>query len=151
MSMARRSLIAGAAAFLTVASISVKAMNLTERPLSSEEGHELEGYSQSGRRMLRLPNAATPAEIVSAVDGFVDDWPRRDAAKVAKQLARSDEIIDLSWSLGALWGAQVVHEFNWYWTVVAAGESERYGVVSADRALAIFPSYFVRECLYDAD
>ena len=148
--MARRHFIASAATLLSVGPTPVRAMSLKERSLSPEEEHELDQYTRSGRRILGVPETATPTEIVLAVDDYVDAWPRRDAASVAKALAHSDQIIDLSWALGALWGMQVVQEFKWSWTIVIRGDAARYGVVTADRALAIFPSYFVRECLYDA-
>jgi len=123
---------------------------MPERPITPDETDELRNYAHSGLQLLRVSGTAAPATIVEAIDGFVDQWPRREPALVTAELARSDDIIDLSWALGALWGEQLVREFRWVWTVIGEGHAERYGVVSADRSVALLPSYFVRECLYDA-
>jgi hypothetical protein len=115
-----------------------------------EEADELGNYRHSGAQLVGVSLAAEPATIVEAIDGFVDEWPRRDPALVIADLDRTDDIIDLSWAIGALWGEQLVRQIGWEWTVVGETGAERYGVVAPDRALALFPSYFVRECLYDA-
>ena len=124
---------------------------MAERPIALDERDELRNYAKSALQLLGVSVAAAPATIVEAIDGFVDQWPRRDPALVAAELARSDDIIDLSWALGALWGDQLVRQFQWMWTVIGVDDAERYGVVPVDRSLALFPAYFVRDCLYDAD
>jgi hypothetical protein len=120
-----------------------------ERPIRADEADELRNYAQSGLQLLGVSAKAAPATLVEAIDVFVDQWPRRDPALVAAELARADDIIDLSWALGALWGEQIVRQFHWVWAVVGEGDAERYGVVAMDRSLALLPAYFVRECLYD--
>jgi hypothetical protein len=124
---------------------------MAERPIRPDEADELRNYSESGLHLIGASATTAPTAIVEAIDRFVDQWPRRDPALVAADLARCDEVIDLSWALGALWGEQLCRQFQWIWTVIGEGGEEQYGVVAADRSLALFPSYLVRECLYDAD
>lgn len=123
----------------------------SERSLSSEEAHEVEQYARSGRQMLGIDAQATPADVVAAVDGYVDGWPRRDAAQVRAELAQSEDVIHLSWAVGALWGNAIVQQFGWEWVVLIENGDEQYGVVAKDRALVVHPADFVRACFYDAE
>jgi hypothetical protein len=121
----------------------------TERSLTSDEEYDVNQYAGSGRRLLSIGECATPSDVLAVLDAFVDGWPRRDPAVVAADLSKPDDLI-LSWAIGALWGDQVIRQFRWEWIVAAETDSERYGVASPDRALVIYPAYFVRECFYDA-
>jgi len=122
----------------------------SERPLIAEELTDVRGYSASGMRVTGCDPAGDPSTIVEAIDNFVDAWPRRDPEKVKADLARHDDMIDLAWSLGAAWGDQLVRKFDYSWEAVTENGKERYGVVSRNRAVSVYPSYFVRECFYDA-
>ncbi len=101
--------------------------------------------------MLGIDAHASAADVVAAVDEYVDRWPRRDAAAVRADLAESEEIIHLAWAVGALWGDAIIQQFGWEWAVLIESSDERYGVVSKDRALIVHPVDFVRACLHDAD
>jgi hypothetical protein len=123
---------------------------LSERPLTTDEQSDLQAYAQLGLESLGVSSRSDPSDVVAAIDRFVEAWPIRDRTQVEADLSDQGAMIELSLKLGVLWGDQLVRAFSWQWTVVVDGDQERYGVVSPDRAMALYPGYFVQACLYDA-
>lgn len=50
--------------------------------------------------------------------------------------------------LGALWGAQMARQFNWYWAdVVIDDEFNEVAMISPNREMIIFPFSFTAACI----
>ncbi len=112
-------------------------MDCSERPVSEAVATNLRGCAAEARRVLGLGGAATPAEAVAAVDGFVHRWQRGDRPR-----ADGVDPRDVPYLLGSLWGEAVVAAFGWAWAEVVFrrhDDTPATAVVSPDRSLAIFP------------
>src|SRR5262249_32117272 len=101
----------------------------------------LEGSNRQGLSVLRLTEAADPKTVVDAIDAFVYAWQKgkRPAPKVL-------DPEDAPYALGGLWGHQLVRRFAWEWAMVTFHEhndSVAPGVLSPDRALAVYPIHFL--------
>ena len=122
-------------------------MDCAERPLADAVVTNLRGCAADGRRLLGLPADATPAAVVAAVDAFVHRWQRGDRpGGVAAD--------DVPYVMGSLWGEQLVAALGWAWAEVTFrrhADVPAAAVVSADRALAVFPIHFVLACATDPD
>ncbi len=119
-----------------------------ERPLADAELAEYIRYYEQALLMLDRGEDDDPAEIVSAVDNWVDTWQaeRRDAP--ADEQGPWDDNADFAIAMGIAWGNQLVRRFQWSWIAdISDNEATDYAVVSADRALAIYPTSFIKECL----
>ena len=121
--------------------------NIRERPLDRDELAEFQSYSQKGMELLGVSGATEPAEIVKAIDDFVDNWQNKRRGFLAKLGLRSGDPIETALALGIVWGNQIVRRFDWVWVCVVTEDNERYAVVSPDRSLAIYATYFIKECL----
>lgn len=122
-------------------------MKISESPIGEERLRLVQGCADDAARVLELDRTIlTPAQIVEAVDTFVDDWQQGD------KRCYSDDVDTWSLSLevGSLWGEQLVAQLGWEWANVVFHEqndSKAVGVFSPDRSLAIYPFYFVYGCL----
>jgi len=93
--------------------------------------------------MIGVSHDAPPIEIVSAINEFVSNPPKKRIFS-----KKVDNWIDRSLPAGALWGRQLEREFDWEWSQAQFEDgSAAVGVFSPDRSLAIYPFYFVLGCL----
>jgi hypothetical protein len=126
--------------------------NITERPITPNERLEFGDYSKKGANLIGLLDDTTdPVKIVEAVDTYVYD--KQLLLKQGSLKLSDDEIIDSSLALGCFWGNQLVRAFGWEWVCVLFNDKEEYSVVSPDRSLAVYATYYVRACFdyLDAD
>ena len=121
-------------------------MNISEYPLAAEMLDSIRSYAAEAARILGIDapeeNLSTEA-IVQAVDQCVYQRQQGSGPKF-------EEDEEAALLLGCLWGEQLVRELRWQWVGVTFHEfdnAEATGVVSPNRALAIYPFHFIFECL----
>jgi hypothetical protein len=119
----------------------------SERKTTPEEEAEFKRYAAAGLKMLGLQGNTEPVELVAAVDSFVDAQQRKPKGFVSKFLNQKQNNTESALALGIVWGNQVVREFGWEWICVTSDGHEYYVVAPADRSLAIYATYFIKECL----
>ena len=125
-------------------------MPIQERPLTQTESDEFADYTNRAMINLGLANSqAQPEAVVQAVETFVDRWQADRRNPLKKLLARGPNPTDVALGLGSVWGNQLVRQFGWGWTCVLNDGQELFAVVSADRSIAIYPTYFIKACLDD--
>lgn len=121
----------------------------SEAPLSDEIREGILGAAGDGLSVLGLTGGEPPEQIMKAIDEFVDAWQlgKRPTAAVL-------DPDDAPFALAALWGRQMEREFGWEWGTVTFhehGDTSAPGVMSQDRAAAIFPIHFLMGALNDPD
>jgi hypothetical protein len=121
--------------------------NIRERPLDRDVLAEFKSYSQKGLDLLGMSGATEPDDLVKAIDDFVDNWQNKRRGFLAKLGLRSGDPIETALALGIVWGNQIVRRFDWSWVCLVTADGERYAVVSPDRSLVIYATYFIKECL----
>ncbi|WP_428312340.1 hypothetical protein [Hydrocarboniphaga sp.] len=121
--------------------------DISERALDSEELSEFTSFNRMGLQLLGLPEAVEPKDLVKAIDVYVDAWQNKRRGLLAKLMPKTQDPVEVALALGIVWGNQIVKAFGWSWVCVVSEGSERYAVVSADRSLAIYATYFIKECL----
>ena len=120
----------------------------SEKPFSDSMAESLRAEVERGLDLLGMAPDDEPANIVAAVDAFVYSWQCGD--KPPKHVLDTD---DAPFTLGAVWGQQLVREFQWEWRTVQFhehGDIMVPGVLSPDRALAVYPIHFIMGCLQDS-
>lgn len=120
-------------------------MKISEKPLTSDMLDAIEDYAAEAARLIGLdePEKMTPQAIVEAVDECVYQLQKGRGPKF-------EEDEEAALLLGCLWGQQLVRELRWQWvgaTFHEFDDADATGVVSANRALAIYPFHFIFECL----
>lgn len=123
--------------------------NISEQPLEPDTADALEESNRDGLRILKLDERADPETVIKAIDAFVDAW--QEGTRPPETLLDPE---DAPFALGSLWGQQIVRQFGWEWAMVTFhdhGDSVAPGVLSPDRALAIYPIHFLMGCLQDPD
>lgn len=119
----------------------------SEQPLSADTAAAVSAEIERGTRLLGVAIDDDPATIAAAVDAFVYAWQCGD-----RPPASVLDADDAPFILGAVWGEQLVRRFGWEWRMVTFhehGDSVAPGVLSPDRALAIYPIHFIMGCLHD--
>lgn len=120
-------------------------MKISEYPLAAEMLDAIRDYAAEAARLIGLQAYETlpAASIVEAVDQAVLQRQKGGGPKFAE-----DE--EAALLLGCLWCEQLVRELRWEWVGVTFHEfddADATGVVSPNRALAIYPFHFIFECL----
>ena len=119
----------------------------SEHPFPADMEAAVSAEIERGTRILGVAPDDDPASIVAAVDAFVYAWQCGD-----RPLQSVLDSEDAPFTLGAVWGEQLVRRFGWEWRMVTFHEhsdSVAPGVLSPDRALAVYPIHFVMGCLED--
>lgn len=119
-------------------------MNITEESIPITVDRNLLGSSREGAEMVGVSTGSSASEILEAINGFVSAPPKK------KLFSKVNNWDDRALPLGALWGEQLVREFDWEWTSVTfhdQGDSKAVGVVSSDRSLVVYPFHFIFGCL----
>ena len=112
-------------------------------PPSTRDGIDASAAEAAG--WVGVSTDDEPAKIVDAVDAFAFAWQcgtRPPASEIDPE--------DAPFALGSLWGNQLVRRFGWEWRMVTFhehGDSVAPGVLSPDRALAVYPIHFLIGCL----
>ena len=120
-------------------------MKISENPLAGEMLDAIRDYASEAARVIGLEDheSLSPPAIVEAVDKAVFELQKGGGPEFAE-----DE--EAALLLGCLWGEQLVRELGWQWigaTFHEFDDAEATGVVSPNRALAIYPFHFIFECL----
>lgn len=125
-------------------------MSIGERPLTPGEAEGFADYTRRAMTNLALTDQdAAPKEIIQAVENFVERWQEERRRPFRKLFVKGPDSTDVALGLGAVWGDQLVREFGWEWTCVEQNGQDAYAVVSPDRAVAVYPTYFIKACLDD--
>jgi len=104
-------------------------------------------------------------DLINAVIGdavaMLDVDPEKDSPQAVMQKV-NDAIVDLVFErptpvsddenphlvLGALWGAQMARQFNWYWADVEIdGQFDEVAMISPNQEMIIFPFSFTSACI----
>ena len=119
----------------------------TERPIDAEERAEFENYAKSGLRLLSASESSESSALVAAVDAHVAAHQKAQRGFLSKLLSKTIDNTHVALALGIVWGNEIVRALGWKWTCIIREGEERYAVVSVDRSLAVYATYFVKECL----
>jgi hypothetical protein len=123
---------------------------MSERPLTPQEMSEFRTCAANGGTLLGVSTDAASLDVVQAIEDYVGAWHKPKGGFLARLFASKPDTIQTALALGALWGDQLVREFGWEWTCHRADGMDLYCVVTKDRSLALFPTYYVKACLDDA-
>jgi len=125
---------------------------MRDRTLQPHEVKELDEFRKMGLRLIECEDDRVDTDaILEKIDDFVRGVQAKDHTAQLALAADDERLIDLAWGLGSLLGNEFVCRFGWQWCFIVDGEMEKYGVVSPDRALMLYPSFFVRDCLWDSN
>lgn len=105
----------------------------------------IDGGAADAAGLLGLSTTTAAEEIVRSIDEFIFAWQKGERPPV-------DPHQELSFTLGSLWGSQLVRELGWQWGAVTfndTADANAVGVFSPDRSLAIYPFHFVFGCMED--
>jgi len=120
----------------------------SERPLRDDTTEALRAEVERGTKLLAVSPDDDPAVIVAAVDACVYDW--QCGQKPPESVLDAE---DAPFTLGAVWGQQLVRAFGWEWVTITFhehGDTTAPGVLAPDRALAVYPIHFIMGCLQDS-
>jgi hypothetical protein len=120
---------------------------ISEIPIESSLKDEFADYSAAGLRLLKVRPSDDPAAIVAAIDTFVDKHQAKSRSFLGKLIGRGKNNTEPALALGIVWGNQLVRELGWEWTSLLKDGHQYYVIASPDRSLAIYATYFVKECL----
>ena len=119
--------------------------NVSESAVDPKMLASIQGCVQDGIKFLKLEDKVSdPKSLVAAVDAFIFEWQKGNRPE--------PEVIDpedVPYMMGSLWGQQLVDRFNWQWGTITFhdhGNSKAVGVLSPDRALAVYPFHFIVGC-----
>lgn len=122
--------------------------NISERPLDQKIAENIKGSAREALKVLGLTDkSVTASKAVEAVDTFVYRWQRGKRPDVS--VIDPD---DAPFMMGSLWGHLLVKKFSWEWAMLKFhdhGDSIAPGVLSPDRALAVYPIHFLIGCFRD--
>lgn len=119
----------------------------SESELSNEMPEQIKDSAVEALSMLGLDEQADSQTVIAAVDQFVYEW------QCGKRPPIPCEAEDLPYTLGSLWGEQMVRQFGWEWKKITFhehGDTWAPGVVSPDRSMAIYPIHFIIGCMNDS-
>jgi hypothetical protein len=123
-------------------------MHIKERPLLADEQNDFLTRAAQMQSELALPEEASADAIIAAIDAAVDRW-QDEHRGFWKSFKKDPQAAHVAQGLAALWGQQLVLHFGWEWVCVQTGDESMFGVVSPDRAIAVYPEAFINACLQD--
>ena len=117
-------------------------MKVTESPPDQERLRLINAVTEDAAALLGVDlQTDTPESIVSKVYDAVVDLVFEQPTPVA-----DDENPHLV--LGALWGAQMERQFQWYWAdVVIDDQFNEVAMISPQQEMIIFPFSFTDACI----
>ena len=118
-------------------------MKVQESPPDEERLGLIEAVIGDGAALLGVDlEADSPQAIMQKVNEAVVDLVFERPTPVA-----DDDNPDLV--LGAMWGAQMARQFQWYWAdVVIDDEFNEFAMISPNREMIIFPFSFAAACIH---
>jgi hypothetical protein len=119
---------------------------MRHRPLNADEQSELSDFAIDGLALLGADRDAS--DLLQRIDAFVSD-KQKTSSRAADPALSADEMIELSWSIGSVLGGEFVERLGWTWSLIGDDDAARFGITSPDAALALYPSFFVRDCIED--
>jgi len=123
---------------------------MRDRPLHPPEVEELDEFRKAGFRLVGCAeDVADTNTILGKVTDFVYRIQTGNNDSLSALTDSDDKLIDAAWGVGSLLGNEFVRRLGWQWCLITDGEAEKFGVVSPDRGLILYPSFFVRDCLLD--
>jgi hypothetical protein len=121
-----------------------------ERALTAQELNEFRACATQGLDLLTGKcDSDTPDAIVKALDEYVDAWHAKPTGFLGMLFNKKPDVVQASLALGSIWGDQIVKRFGWEWICLQHDNMDYYCVGSPDRALVVYPTYFVKACLDD--
>jgi hypothetical protein len=121
--------------------------DISERPLDDTERVEFEIFGEKGLALLCQQASSDPHVLVDAVDACTYSHQKRNRFFLSRVFRRKTTNIEKALGLGIVWGNQLVRRFGWEWVCLVINGVDRYAVVSPDRSLAVYPTYFIKACL----
>jgi hypothetical protein len=122
-----------------------KKKGFSEQPVKAETMRLIKKCAADVERLIGIDSRNADARtVVEAINTYASKWQKGE---------RPTDLEDSQYTLGALWGEQLVATFGWEWTSVTFhehGDSEAIGVVSPNRSLAVYPFHFLLGCLQDS-
>ncbi len=118
-----------------------------ERTLTLDEERLVATRAARAREGLGVPQNASNAQIIAAVDGFVFGWQRKGRgvlSKLTKPDSRVDAVAD---DLGCLWGSVLHAELAWDKLILREEGVDYLVLANQPRSMAIYPIEFVKICL----
>ena len=120
-------------------------MKFEERPLTRHELSDMKSDNHYGYKLLELKSRdTTPATIVKHLDAVVREL--QNDYKKGTRKPDGNESVEIALGLGAVWGNQIVREFEWEWVCLKVDDQDYCVVTSPDRSLFIAPAPFVKQC-----
>jgi hypothetical protein len=114
--------------------------DFVERLLNDDEIDELRELCKEAVRRIHAAHVDDPETIVKKIMQYVDQV----------RTLEGDALDDQALVIGCLWAQQVLLITNWTWAELQkSGGSPTYAIISADRAVVIFPVSYIRELLAD--
>lgn len=121
---------------------------IQERALYTREQTEFRECFTHGMDLLtEVIDRDGPEAIVQAVENYVERWRRQKPSFLGQLLGKKPNVVQTALALGTIWGNQLVKRFGWQWTCLQRKGIDCYCVASPDRALIVYPTYFIKECL----
>lgn len=111
---------------------------LRARSLPQELAHEMEAPRAAARRFAGVTGSAPADEVVRSIEWALGRAPTGQS---------EDEIADLAYELGVLWGDQVVRAAGWQWAEVVWDDGSAPAIVSPNRTHACFPARFLADAI----
>ncbi len=121
---------------------------MQERDLTQQEQSEFASCADAGLKLLELSGGdAPPQRTLEAIETYLDEWRKPKGGFLSRLFASKPDSTQAALALGSVWGNQIVRAFDWQWVCAQSDGKDFYCVVSPDRSLAIYPTYFMKGCL----
>ncbi|MEK6250220.1 MAG: hypothetical protein N2C12_18695 [Planctomycetales bacterium] len=118
-------------------------MDITENPIDAKMLGNIDGCAVDATTMLGLDASSPEEQVVHTIDAFVHAWQKGQRPELP-------EDVDLSLTMGSLWGQQLIRKLDWQWAGVTFHDHDdtvALGIFSPDRALVIYPFHFIYGCM----
>lgn len=117
---------------------------MCHRPLTRSEIQELDEFRAAGIALLNVDPCSKG--LLPQVDEFILAL-QEASSRGTKPFPIGEEMIDIAWALGVLIADQFIEDLDWRWSLIGPDDQEKYGILSPNSSLALYPSFFARECL----
>lgn len=111
---------------------------LRARALPMDLAHEMTPARTAARRFAGVTDASPAEEVVRSIEWALERAPASRS---------EDEVADLAYELGVLWGDQVVRAAGWQWAEVVWDDGSAPAIVSPNRTHACFPARFLADAI----
>ncbi|PZU98903.1 MAG: hypothetical protein DCE90_03610 [Pseudanabaena sp.] len=120
---------------------------IQERPLDDGELEELRQLSEDGIEYIcglvdNLPTNLNAEILVRGIRSAVD------AMREGRAGSAYEDLEQVAYAFGSLWGDQVKNELHWDWIYLDCG-LEGYAIASPDRSIVNFPHHYIYRIISD--